>query len=335
MTRVSGTMDSDGTETLAGISVDAVREQLGAARPRRRLGRGDSRVPQAAPRGCRFPGGARGPASSGSPGPRAPPPRRATTASAAKDQSRVGGVRGEHALLQTGREAPSPRVPCSPRRTPRAEEAKKKAPSVVVAPAPPRRSTRCGAVARQGADGAPSPSPRPPSRPARPRRGVFHATPRRAHADKVHVRVRAEVRRGTHSVPPARRRAGPAVLAGPARTRRRGFRARSVEANRFGTEPESNGSVIRAAIPAARARPRAVPGHRPRGARRALLVRVLLAAFLRNAELRTAPRARAAVVPRGPQIFAAAFARAQARARTRTSRGADPNASARAARGEA
>ena len=84
------------------------------------------------------------------------------------------------------------------------------------------------------------------------------------------------------------------------------------------TKKPSNRSVIRAAIPAARG---AKPGQYRVTDRVARAAQYSVAwrkdAFLKNAELRTEARERAAVVPRKPQNFAAAFARAQARADAR------------------
>jgi predicted secreted protein len=80
----------------------------------------------------------------------------------------------------------------------------------------------------------------------------------------------------------------------------------------------NSSSVIRAAIPAARG---AKPGQYRVTDRVARAAQYSVAwrkdAFLKNAELRTDARERAAVVPRKPQNFAAAFARAQARAEAR------------------
>ena len=185
-----------------------------AARPRRRLGRGDSRVPQAAHGGCRFPGGARGPAS-GSPGPRAPPPaahhrlRRESRAASAGASAR-----------ETAREAPEPmRVPASPRRTPRAEAEEG---TVCRRPAPAPRGARAAAPSR-GARTAPPPSPRPPSRP-HALRGVFRHAATRA---RRWVRWgRAEDWRGTldrpgrHRARPGRPADARGVVAAPSAERR-------------------------------------------------------------------------------------------------------------------
>ena len=317
-------MDS-APETLAGISVDAVREQLA------QLGHDDvsdevireflkqltadaafleepAVPPRAAPAPAR--------------------PRRAarTTASAAK--ARAASAEGASAR-ETAREAPEPmRVPTSPRRTPRTEEAKNR--RTVVAPAP-RGAARLGAVAR-GADGAPIPvaasvfSPRTPS--------AASSTPRRDASTPI---------RSTFGSAPrfARDPLGPAGAARPRSARPSSpTRTRVVAASergasrRIDSEPSPNRtkSVIRAAIPVARG---ATPGQYRVTDRVARAARYSDAwredAFLRNAELRTDARARAAVVPRRPQNFAAAFARAQARSDANLERA---KREARAARGE-
>ena len=325
-------MDS-APETLAGISVDAVREQLA------QLGHDDvsdevireflkqltadaafleepAVPPRAAPAPAR--------------------PRRAarTTASAAK--ARAASAEGASAR-ETAREAPEPmRVPTSPRRTPRTEEAKKKAPSVVVAPAS-RGAARRGAVAR-GADGAPIPvaasvfSPRTPS--------AASSTPRCDASTPIRSTFGSAPRFAPDPLGP-----GPAGAARPLSARRfspprtrvvaASERGTSFRARRIDSEPSPNHrtkSVIRAAIPVARG---ATPGQYRVTDRVARAARYSDAwredAFLRNAELRTDARARAAVVPRRPQNFAAAFARAQARSDANVERA---KREARAARGE-
>jgi len=315
-------MDS-APETLAGISVDAVREQLA------QLGHDDvsdevireflkqltadaafleepAVPPRAAPAPAR--------------------PRRAarTTASAAK--ARAASAEGASAR-ETAREAPEPmRVPTSPR--PRTEEPKNR--RTVVAPAP-RGAARRGAVAR-GADGAPIPvaasvlSPRTPS--------AAFSTPRRDASTPIRSTFGSAPRFARDSGGPARPRS--ARRSSPTRTRvvaaseRGAFRANA----RIDSEPviRDPKSVIRAAIPVARG---ATPGQYRVTDRVARAARYSDAwredAFLRNAELRTDARARAAVVPRRPQNFAAAFARAQARSDANVERA---KREARAARGE-
>ena len=322
-------MDS-APETLAGISVDAVREQLA------QLGHDDvsdevireflkqltadaafleepAVPPRAAPAPAR--------------------PRRAarTTASAAK--ARAASAEGASAR-ETAREAPEPmRVPTSPRRTPRTEEPKNR--RTVVAPAP-RGAARRGAVAR-GADGAPIPvaasvlSPRTPSAasstPRRdastPIRSTFGSAPRFAR-DPLGPGPAGAAR------PRSARRSSPTRTRVVAASERGAFRANA----RIDSEPviRDPKSVIRAAIPVARG---ATPGQYRVTDRVARAARYSDAwredAFLRNAELRTDARARAAVVPRRPQNFAAAFARAQARSDANVERA---KREARAARGE-
>ena len=224
------------------------------------------------------------------------------------------------------------RVPTSPRRTPRTEEAKKKAPSVVVAPAS-RGAARRGAVAR-GADGAPIPvaasafSPRSPS--------AASSTPRRDASTPIRSTFGSAPRfardpLGPAGASPTRPRS--ARPSSPTRTRVVAASERGAS-RRIDSEPSPNrtGSVIRAAIPAARG---ATPGQYRVTDRVARAARYSDAwredAFLRNAELRTDARARAAVVPRRPQNFAAAFARAQARSDANVERA---KREARAARGE-
>ena len=326
MTRVSGTMDS-APETLAGISVDAVRELLA------QLGHddvSDEVIREFLKQLTADAAFLEEPAVPHRAAPAPARPRRAarTTASAAK--ARAASAEGASAR-ETAREAPEPmRVPTSPRRTPRTEEAKKKAPSVVVAPAP-RGAARRGAVAR-GADGAPIPvaasafSPRTPS--------AASSTPRRDASTPI---------RSTFGSAPrfARDPLGPAGAARPRSARPSSpTRTRVVAASergasrRIDSEPSPNRtkSVIRAAIPAARG---ATPGQYRVTDRVARAARYSDAwredAFLRNAELRTDARARAAVVPRRPQNFAAAFARAQARSDANVERA---KREARAARGE-
>jgi len=317
-------MDS-APETLAGISVDAVREQLA------QLGHDDvsdevireflkqltadaafleepAVPPRAAPAPAR--------------------PRRAarTTASAAK--ARAASAEGASAR-ETAREAPEPmRVPTSPRRTPRTEEPKNR--RTVVAPAP-RGAARRGAVAR-GADGAPIPvaasvlSPRTPS--------AASSTPRRDASTPIRSTFGSAPRfardSGGPARPPSARRSSPTRTRVVAASERGAFRANA----RIDSEPviRDPKSVIRAAIPVARG---ATPGQYRVTDRVARAARYSDAwredAFLRNAELRTDARARAAVVPRRPQNFAAAFARAQARSDANVERA---KREARAARGE-
>ena len=322
-------MDS-AAETLAGISVDAVREQLA------QLGHDDvsdevireflkqlsadaafiaedAAVPPQA-----------GPAASAR-------PRRAarTTASAAK--ARAASMQGPSAR-EAAREALEPtRVPTSPRRTPRT--AKKKAPSGI-APAEKSADARRAAVAR-GADGAPisvveSPEPRTPSTASsrctcgRPReastpRCTFGSAPRFARDGGG-----ADAARPSSASPssPTRTR----VVAASAAASRR------IDSARFASESNRCGSVIRSAIPATRG---ATPGQYRVTDRVARAAQFSAAwrkdAFLKNAELRTEARARAAAVPRKPQNFAAAFAQAQARADANVERA---KRAARAARGE-
>lgn len=320
-------MDS-APETLAGISVDAVREQLA------QLGHDDvsdevireflkqltadaafleepAVPPRAAPAPAR--------------------PRRAarTTASAAK--ARAASAEGASAR-ETAREAPEPmRVPTSPRRR-RTEEPKNR--RTVVAPAP-RGAARRGAVAR-GADGAPIPvaasvlSPRTPSAasstPRRdastPIRSTFGSAPRFAR-DPLGPGPAGAAR------PRSARRSSPTRTRVVAASERGAFRARRIDSE---PSPNRTKSVIRAAIPVARG---ATPGQYRVTDRVARAARYSDAwredAFLRNAELRTDARARAAVVPRRPQNFAAAFARAQARSDANVERA---KREARAARGE-
>ena len=320
-------MDS-AAETLAGISVDAVREQLA------QLGHDDvsdevireflkqlsadaafleepAVPPRAAPASAR--------------------PRRAarTTASAAK--ARAASMQGPSAR-EAAREALEPtRVPTSPKRTPRT--AKKKAPSGI-APAEKSADARRAAVAR-GADGAPisvveSPEPRTPSTASsrctcgRPReastpRCTFGSAPRFARDGGG-----ADAARPSSASPssPTRTR----VVAASAAASRR------IDSARFASESNRCGSVIRSAIPATRG---ATPGQYRVTDRVARAAQFSAAwrkdAFLKNAELRTEARARAAAVPRKPQNFAAAFAQAQARADANVERA---KRAARAARGE-
>ena len=327
MTRVSGTMDS-APETLAGISVDAVREQLA------QLGHddvSDEVIREFLKQLTADAAFLEEPAVPHRAAPAPARPRRAarTTASAAK--ARAASVEGASAR-ETAREAPEPmRVPTSPRRTPRTEEAKKKASSVVVAPARAARARRAGAVAR-GADGAPIPvaasafSPRTPS--------AASSTPRRDASTPI---------RSTFGSAPrfARDPLGPAGAARPRSARPSSpTRTRVVAASergasrRIDSEPSPNRtkSVIRAAIPAARgATPGSTGSPTAWRAPRRYSDAWREDAFLRNAELRTDARARAAVVPRRPQNFAAAFARAQARSDANVERA---KREARAARGE-
>ena len=323
-------MDS-AAETLAGISVDAVREQLA------QLGHDDvsdevireflkqlsadaafiaedAAVPPQA-----------GPAASAR-------PRRAarTTASAAK--ARAASMQGPSAR-EAAREALEPtRVPTSPRRTPRT--AKKKAPSGI-APAEKSADARRAAVAR-GADGAPisvveSPEPRTPST-ASSRRTC--GRPREASTPRCTFGSAPRFARDGGGADAAR--PSSASPSSPTRTRvvAASERGTSFRARRIDSEPSTNRtkSVIRAAIPAARG---ATPGQYRVTDRVARAARYSDAwredAFLRNAELRTDARARAAVVPRRPQNFAAAFARAQARSDANLERA---KREARAARGE-
>ena len=324
MTRVSGTMES-APETLAGISVDAVREQLA------QLGHddvSDEVIREFLKQLTADAAFLEEPAVPHRAAPAPARPRRAarTTASAAK--ARAASAEGASAR-ETAREAPEPmRVPTSPRRTPRTEEAKKKAPSVVVAPAP-RGAARRGAVAR-GADGAPIPvaasafSPRTPS--------AASSTPRRDASTPIRSTFGSAPRFARDPLGP------PARAPRSARPSRRRARASSrlpsagVGANRFGTEP------IRPRIRDPRGDPRRArrdPGRYRVTDRVARAARYSDAwredAFLRNAELRTHARARAAVVPRRPQNFAAAFARAQARSDANVERA---KREARTARGE-
>ena len=326
-------MDS-APETLAGISVDAVREQLA------QLGHddvSDEVIREFLKQLTADAAFLEEPAVPHRAAPAPARPRRAarTTASAAK--ARAASAEGASAR-ETAREAPEPmRVPTSPRRTPRTEEAKKKAPSVVVAPAP-RGAARLGAVAR-GADGAPIPvaasvfSPRTPS--------AASSTPRRDASTPIRSTFGSAPRFAPDPLGPG---PGPAGAAPPRSARRSSpprtrvvaasERGTSFRARRIDSEPSTNRtkSVIRAAIPVARG---ATPGQYRVTDRVARAARYSDAwredAFLRNAELRTDARARAAVVPRRPQNFAAAFARAQARSDANVDRA---KREARAARGE-
>lgn len=316
VTRVGGTMESPAPETLAGISVDAVREQLA------QLGHDDvsdevireflkqltadaafledaAIPPQAAP--------AR--------------PRRVARTTSSAARARAASAAGPSAR-ESAREEPEPaRVPTSPpRRTPRC--AKKKAPSGIDAtrtaePTPARRA----AVAR-GADGAPIPtaaspySPRTPSTASSARasgRSREASTPRSTFGSAPRF---AEARRREKNADAAR--PSSARPSSPTRTRVVAARLDSMRLASGSTKKPSNRSVIRAAIPAARG---AKPGQYRVTDRVARAAQYSVAwrkdAFLKNAELRTEARERAAVVPRKPQNFAAAFARAQARADAR------------------
>ena len=315
-------MESPAPETLAGISVDAVREQLA------QLGHDDvsdevireflkqltadaafledaAIPPQAAPAHAR--------------------PRRVARTTSSAARARAASAAGPSAR-ESAREEPEPaRVPTSPPlRTPRC--AKKKAPSGIDAtctaePTPARRA----AVAR-GADGAPIPtaaspySPRTPStalsarasgrsREASTPRSTFGSAPRFAEARLLGREKNADA---------ARPKKSSARPSSPTRTRVVAARLDSMRLASGSTKKPANRSVIRAAIPAARG---AKPGQYRVTDRVARAAQYSVAwrkdAFLKNAELRTEARERAAVVPRKPQNFAAAFARAQARADAR------------------
>ena len=305
-------MDS-APETLAGISVDAVREQLA------QLGHDDVSDEEVREFLKQLSADAAFIAEDAAVPPQAGPaasarPRRAarTTASAAK--ARAASMQGPSAR-EAAREALEPtRVPTSPRRTPRT--AKKKAPSGI-APAEKSADARRAAVAR-GADGAPisvveSPEPRTPSTASsrrtcgRPReastpRCTFGSAPRFARDGGG-----ADAARPSSASPssPTRTR----VVAASAAASRR------IDSARFASESNRCGSVIRSAIPATRG---ATPGQYRVTDRVARAAQFSAAwrkdAFLKNAELKTEARAHVAAVPRKPQNFAAAFARAQARA---------------------
>ena len=247
-------------------------------------------------------------------------PRRAARTTSSAARARAASAAGPSAR-ESAREEPEPaRVPTSPpRRTPRC--AKKKAPSGIDAtrtaePTPARRA----AVAR-GADGAPIPaaaspySPRTPSTASsarasgRPReastpRSTFGSAPR--FAEKSRRDADAPLRPSS------------ARPSSPTRTRVVAARLDSARRDLSGSNLINSSSVIRAAIPAARG---AKPGQYRVTDRVARAAQYSVAwrkdAFLKNAELRTDARERAAVVPRKPQNFAAAFARAQARAEAR------------------
>ena len=301
-------MDS-APEILAGISVDAVREQLA------QLGHDDvsdevireflkqltadaafledaAVPPQAAPPPAR--------------------PRRASRTTSSAARARAASTESPNAREAAREELEPTRVPTSPRRTPRTAE--KKAPSVI-APAP--TAARRAAVPR-GTDGAPisvaaSPEPRTPST-ASSRRAC--GRPREASAPRSTFgsapRFARDGRRADAARPGSARPSSPTrtlVVAASAAASRR------IDSARLSSKSNARGSVIRSAIPATRG---ATPGQYRVTDRVARAAQFTTAwrkdAFLKNAELKTEARAHVAAVPRKPQNFAAAFARAQARA---------------------
>lgn len=317
VTRVGGTMESPAPETLAGISVDAVREQLA------QLGHDDvsdevireflkqltadaafledaAVPPQAAPAHAR--------------------PRRAARTTSSAARARAASAAGPSAR-ESAREEPEPaRVPTSPlRRTPRC--AKKKAPSGIDAtrtaePTPARRA----AVAR-GADGAPIPaaaSPYSPRTPSTASSARASGRPREASTPRSTFGSAPRFAENSRRDADAPLRPSSARPSSPTRTRVVAARLDSARRDLSGSNLINSSSVIRAAIPAARG---AKPGQYRVTDRVARAAQYSVAwrkdAFLKNAELRTDARERAAVVPRKPQNFAAAFARAQARAEAR------------------
>ena len=308
-------MDS-APETLAGISVDAVREQLA------QLGHddvSDEVIREFLKQLTADAAFLEEPAVPHRAAPAPARPRRAarTTASAAK--ARAASAEGASARETRASARAHARATAEAHAANRRSEEEHRLSSS--RPRPGRgHSRRRAGRGRRPTVAASVFSPRTPS--------AASSTPRRDASTPIRSTFGPrEVRAGPTRSRRAARRARPAVLANAPRVVAAPSAERRGESIRTG--PESNESVIRAAISAARG---ATPGStgsptawggratQTRGARRAT-----------NAELRTDARARAAVVPRRPQNFAAAFARAQARSDANVERA---KREARAARGE-